>query len=87
MGQLELRSVDYESGKVDEVDINRARTVFYRPPASERIFDCVHLARKLLCVEACIEDGDLVEELQGGELGGHVDAVRLDYATFLGEAG
>ena len=66
------------AAEVDKVDIDRPGPVPDRPDPSEVVFNRMHPPGKVKWIEFCLENCDLIEELERGEFGRHIDRFGLN---------
>ena len=85
MRQGQFRGVDDLPAEVDEIDVDRPGSVSDRSESSKVILDRMHSPGKVERIEFCLENRDLIEELERGEFGRHIDRLGLDDGTRLHE--
>ena len=68
MRERQFGGVDYLATEINEIYINGTGTVANGANAAEIFFNRMHSARKLKGIERCFKYGDLIEELESGEL-------------------
>ena len=81
MRQGEFWIVQAKSAKVDEIEVDRARSVPHGANTSKQILDRMHALREVVDIKCRLQDNDLVEKLQLGELRRHVNGLRLENST------
>ena len=85
MGESQLRGVDNLAAEVDEIDVNRPGPVSHGTDPSKDILDGMHSPGKVENVKFCLKNSHLIEELERGEFGWHIDRIRLNDGACLHE--
>ena len=83
MGKGQLGGVDDLSAEVDEVDVDRPRSIPDRPNPSEVVLDRMHPTGKIERIEGRLENRNLIEELERGKFGRYVNRLGLNDRTRL----
>ena len=83
MRQGQLGGVDDPPSEVDEIDVNCPRTVPDRANPPEVVLNRMHPAGEVKRIERRRENRHLIEELERGEFGRHVNWLGLNDTTRL----
>ena len=77
MGEGQFGGVDNLAVEVNEVDVNRPGPVPDRPDPPKGVLDRMHPTGKVERIEFCLENRHLIEKLEFGEFGRHINRIRF----------